>query len=181
MGSATSVVRGLVYAPPMSGRVRLVANAARSNAQVIQLDLIANERLEVSSLFTGGPGAFTAGMNLPLDTTRVTEDTALFAPGDALPLGSGTPAAIGRLGSDRILYTAVSRKRAAGPIATQRTEVTAGGVFYSVRLKLSPAATLGAVFDGAVPAPLFRASVRDQYGDDFVGQGDFGVGKLEVQ
>jgi hypothetical protein len=111
----------------------------------------------------------------------VTGDVALFTPGNALPLGDGTPAAIGRIATDQVLYTAVSRKRVAGPIATQRTEVAAGRVFYSVRLKLQPAATLGAVFDGALPGPRFRATVRDQYGDDFVSQGDFGVGKLEVQ
>jgi hypothetical protein len=37
------------------------------------------------------------------------------------------------------------------------------------------------VFDGAQPTAMFRAAVRDQFGDDFVGQGDFGVGKLEIR
>jgi hypothetical protein len=181
-GSATSTVHGLVYTEPNTGRVRLVANPALSSAQVVQLDLVANERLEISSFFGGGPGSFTAGMNLPIDVAKAADDVALFTPGNALPLGTGTPAAIGRISaSDHILYTAVSRKRAPGPIFNQGTEVAAGRVFYSVRLKLQPDATPGAVFDGAQPPPQFRAAVRDQYGDDFVSQSDFGVGKLEVQ
>jgi len=179
--SAGISVQGLLYTAPTTGRVRLVANPAHSNAQVIQLDLVANERLEVSSFFGGGPGPFAAGMNMPLDTGRVGPDAALFTPGNALPLGSGTPAAIGRLASDNILYTGISRKRTTAPIFTQETEVAAGQVFYSVRLRLQPTATRGPVFDGAQPSPLFRAAVRDQYGDDFVNQGDFGLGKLEVR
>src|SRR5207245_1978466 len=47
-GNAVSTVHGLVYSNPASGRVRLVANAAQSNPQVVQLDLVANERLELS-------------------------------------------------------------------------------------------------------------------------------------
>ena len=178
-------VRSLVYTNPTTGRVRLVANTAQSTAQVVQLDLVANERLEVSSFFGGGPGSFAAGMNLPLDTTRVDADTTLFTSGDALVTGPAAtpvpPVGIGRLGADHVLYTAVSRKRVAGPIFNQETEVKAGQVFYSVRLKLLPSATVGPVFDGQQPSPLFRAAVRDQFGDDFVNQGDFGIGKLEVR
>jgi hypothetical protein len=184
-GNATSTVHGLVYTAPPSGRIRLVANAAKSNAQIVQFDMVANERLEVSSFFGGGPGSFASGMNLPLDTTRADADTTLFATGDALVTGPvATPIApigIGRIGADHVLYTGVSRKRVAGPVFTQETEVKAGQVFYSVRLKLTQTATVGPVFDGAQPSTLFRASVRDQYGDDFVNQGDFGIGKLEVR
>ena len=181
-GSGASTVHGLVYTAPTSGRVRLVANAAQSNAQVVQLDLIANERLEVSSFFGGGPGSFAAGMNLPLDTTRAAADTTLFLPGAALPAGAGIRAAIGRIGAtDHVLYTAISRKRVVGTPFNQETEVQAGQVFYSVRLKLQQAGTVGPVFDGAQPSPLFRAAVRDQYGDDFVSQSDFGLGKLEIR
>lgn len=180
-GSATAAVHGLAYSAPTSGRVRLVANAAQSNGQVVQLDLVANERLELSTFFGGGPGSFAAGMNLPLDTTRVTGDTTLFVPGPALPAGPGTRAAAARIGDDHVLYTAVSRKRVAGTIFVQSTEVQAGQVFYSVRLKLLPGATRGPVFDGAQPSPLYRASVRDQWGDDFVTQSDIGVGRLEVR
>lgn len=180
-GSATAAVHGLVYTAPTSGRVRLVANAAQSTTQVVQLDLVANERLELSTFFGGGPGSFAAGMNLPLDTTRVTGDATLFLPGNALPAGPGTPAAAGRIGDDHVLYAAVSRKRVAGTVFVQSTEVQSGQVFYSVRLKLLPGATRGPVFDGAQPSPLYRAAVRDQWGDDFVGQSDIGVGKLEVR
>jgi hypothetical protein len=185
-GTVSSTVRGLVYTPPTSGRVRLIANAAQSNAHVIQLDLVANERLEMSSFFNsggqpGGPGSFAAGMNLPLDTTRVMADTTLFTRGPALPAGTGTPASIGVIGTDHILYTAVSRKRTPAAIFTQATEVQAGGVFFSVRLKLTPTGTVGSVFDGAQPAALFRAAVRDQFGDDFVNQSEFGIGTLEIR
>jgi hypothetical protein len=186
-GNAATVVHGLVYTAPTSGRVRLVANAAQSNTRVVQLDLVANERLEVSSFFGGGgPGSFAAGMNLPLDTTRVDADTTLFTAGNALVSGPAAtpvlPVGVARIGdTDHVLYTGVTRKRVAGTNFTQRTEVQAGQVFYSVRLKLLQAGSVGPVFDGAQPSTLFRAAVRDQYGDDFVSQGDFGLGKLEVR
>jgi hypothetical protein len=181
-GAGACAVHGLVYTAPASGRVRLVANAAQSNTQVVQLDLVANERLERSSFFGGGPAAFTVGMNLPLDTTRAIGDAALFAPGNALPLGTGTAAAAGRIGaSNGILYTVVSRKRVTGTIFTQSTEVPAGGVFYSVRLKLTQTGAVGAVFDGAQLPAAYRAAIRDQFGDDFVNQGEFGVGRLEIR
>jgi hypothetical protein len=180
-GSALAAVVGLVYSAPTTGRVRLVANAAQSNAQVVQLDMIANERLEVSTFFGGGPGSFATGMNLPLDTTRVGADTPLLIRGAALPAGAGVPASAAAIGSDSVLYAAVSRKRAPGAVFGQSSEVQAGQVFYSVRLKLTATATVGPVFDGGLQSPQFRASVRDQYGDDFVGLTEFGIGKLEVQ
>jgi hypothetical protein len=31
------------------------------------------------------------------------------------------------------------------------------------------------------PSPLFRASIRDQFGDDFINQSDFGLGLLVVK
>jgi hypothetical protein len=180
-GSANVTVHGLVYTAPAAGRVRLIANAAQSNTQVVQLDFVATERLEISSFFGGGPGSFATGMNLPLDTTRVGADTTLFTPGTALPAGAGTRAAMGRIGADHVLYTAVARKRVAGTVFTQVTEVQSGQVFYSVRLKLQQTASAGPVFDGAQPSPLYRSSVRDQYGNDFLTQSEIGVGKLEVR
>jgi hypothetical protein len=69
----------------------------------------------------------------------------------------------------------------AGTIFTQETDVQAGQVFYSVRLKLTQSGSVGAVFDGAQPLAQYHAAVRDQYGDDFVNQGDFGVGRLEIR
>jgi hypothetical protein len=184
-GSATSAVHGLVYTPPAIGRVRFAVNAAQSTTQIVQLDLVANERLETSSFFGGGPGSFAVGMNLPLDTTRVGADATLLTAGNALRIGGATPVppvAVAAIGAtDHVLYTAVSRKRVAGTVFTQETEVQAGQVFYSVRLKLQPAASVGPIFDGGQPSPLYRAAVRDQYGDDFVNQGEFGVGRLEVR
>jgi hypothetical protein len=178
--SATSSVHGLVYTSPDVGRVRLVVNAAQSNAQVVQLDLIANERLAISTFFGGGPGSFAAGMNLPLDTTRAGADAKLFTAGNALPAGAGIAAAAGTLGADHVLYTVISRKRTSAPNFSQVADVLPGRVFYSVRLKLQATATRGVVFDGAQPSPLFRASVMDQYGNDFVTAQDIGIGRLEV-
>jgi hypothetical protein len=179
-GSKAATVHGLVYTQPTAGRIRLVANPA-SNAQVVQLDLVANERLEVSAFF-GGPGSFSAGMNLPLDTTRAGAGSPLFVRGAALPPGPGVPAQMAAIGADHVLYTGVSRKRVTGTaVATQDTDVPAGQVFYSVRLALQATSSVGPVFDGAQPMAMFRAAVRDQFGDDFVGQVDFGVGKLEVR
>lgn len=186
LSSAVARVHGLAYTAPATGRVRLVANPAQSNAQIIQLDLVASERLVVSTFF-GGPGSFSAGMNLPLDTTRVGAGAPLFTRGPALPAGTGVPASVGVLGSDHVLYTGVSRKRTvnpannSNPVALQDTEVQAGQVFYSVKLKLTQNGAPGTVFDGAQPMAMFRAAVRDQFGDDFVGQSDFGVGKLEIR
>lgn len=181
VGSAAARVHGLVYTAPTTGRVRLVANPAQSTAQVVQLDLIASERLEVSTFF-GGPGSFTAGMNLPLDTTRVGAGSPLFTRGPALPAGTGVPASIGVLGTDHVLYTGVSRKRVTGTaVALQDSDVAAGQAFYSVKLQLTQTGAVGTVFDGAQPMAMFRAAVRDQFGDDFVGQSDFGVGKLEIR
>jgi hypothetical protein len=112
----------------------------------------------------------------------VTGDTTLLTAGNALVVGTAQPVSIARIGAtDHVLYSAVSRKRVAGTVFTQSTEVQAGQVFYSLRLRLQSSATVGPVFDGAQPSPLFIAAVRDQYGDNFVGQLDFGIGKLEVQ
>jgi hypothetical protein len=181
LGNAVARVHGLVYTAPTTGRVRLVANGAQSSPQTIQLDLVASERLVVSTFF-GGPGSFSAGMNLPLDTTRVGAGTPLFTRGPALPAGTGVPASVGVLGSDHVLYTGVARKRVTGTaIVQQDTQVEAGVVFYSVKLKLTQNGVAGTVFDGAQPTAMFRAAVRDQFGDDFVGQSDFGVGKLEIR
>jgi hypothetical protein len=188
-GSAAVSVHGLVYTAPTSGKVRLVLNQAQSNTQVVQLDLVANERIEVSSFFGGGPGPHSAGMNLPLDTNRAVADTTLFTSGNAFllqPPGNPAPPpiqpiGIGRIGEgDHVLYTAVSRRRVAGTVFTQLNEVLPGRVFFSIRLRLTPTGTVGPVFDGA-QSPLFRAAVRDQYGDDFVATSQFGIGKLEIR
>jgi hypothetical protein len=184
-GTTAANVHGLVYTAPNTGRVRLVANQAQTNANSIQFDLVANERLEISTFFGGGPGSFSAGMDLPLDTTRIGAGTPLFTSGNALVITTPPPAippiGLGVLGNDHVLYTVVSRKRVAGTIFNQVTEVQAGQVFYSVKLKLTANGPAGTVFDGAAPLAMYRAGVRDQWGNDFVGQSDIGVGKLEIR
>lgn len=185
VGSVGAQVHGLVYTAPNTGRVRLVSNLAQTNTNSIQLDLVANERLEISTFFGGGPGSFSAGMNLPLDTTRVGAGTPLFTSGNALVIANPPPAVspigLGVLANDHVLYTVVSRKRVVGTIFSQVTEVQAGQVFYSVKLKLTPNGVAGTVFDGAAPSAMYRAGVRDQWGNDFVGQSDIGIGKLEIR
>jgi hypothetical protein len=184
-GTSAASVHGLVYTAPNTGRVRLVANQANTNTNTIQFDLVANERLEISSFFGGGPGSFSAGMNLPLDTTRVGAGTPLFTSGNALVITTPPPAippiGLGVLSNDHVLYTVVSRKRVAGTIFNQVTEVQAGQVFYSVKLKLTSNGPAGTVFDGAAPLAMYRAGVRDQWGNDFIGQSDIGIGKLEIR
>jgi hypothetical protein len=182
-GSAAARIHGLVYTGPTAGKVRLVANPAQSNSRVVQLDLIANERIEISSFFGGGPGPHSAGMNLPLDTNRAVADTTLFTSGNAFVIGNPPiqPVGIGRIGeTDHVLYTAVSRRRVPGTVFTQLNEILPGRVFFSIRLRLTQNGTVGPVFDGS-QAPLFRAAVRDQFGDDFVPGAQFGIGKLEIQ
>ncbi|HMC68206.1 MAG TPA: hypothetical protein VKJ07_03550, partial [Mycobacteriales bacterium] len=89
-GTAFQLVHGLIYTdPPAGGKVRLVLNGAAPSAGVVQLDLVSN-----ASLFAVGladpksalglllpssvrNGAFAAGMNLPLDTTKVGPDAQL--------------------------------------------------------------------------------------------------------
>jgi len=117
-GSAFTAVHGLVYTNPAGGRVALVLNAAQSNTQTVQLELVANERLEMyncgstASRLPCGPGSFSAGMNLPIDTAKVAAGAPLFTAGSALAAGAGTPAQKGTINNE-VLYTAVSKKRVA--------------------------------------------------------------------
>jgi hypothetical protein len=60
----------------------------------------------------------------------------------------------------------------------------ANSLYYSLRLKLTPGAAPGTVFDGQALASnaKFRAAVRDRSGSDvFSGTADFAIGKLEVR
>jgi len=212
-GTGSQTVHGLVYTNPASGgKVRLVLNAAASNASVAQLDLVSNTSLFPLTAGTNDTvrnGAFAAGMNLPLDTTKVGPDATLLvtAPPTTSPathavltLGAA-PQAAGAAISNGVLYSGISQKRidatagaaahnARGDVAVRPfpdgSPATAptGSFYYSLRLKLTPGATAGTVFDGQALASniKFRAAVRDRSGSDvFSGAADFAIGKLEVR
>jgi hypothetical protein len=53
--------------------------------------------------------------------------------------------------------------------------------FYSLRLRLTPNAPAGTVFDGQNLGSKFRAAVRDRSGSDVFAGVDFAIGKLEVR
>jgi hypothetical protein len=202
-GTATATVHGLVYADPASGgKVRLIRNAASSASQV-QLDLVSNATLFAVTAGTSDTirnGVFAAGMNLPLDATKVSAGAPLIT--TAVPAGStavlnlGTatsPRAIGAAlnATNAVLYSGISQKRSGTP-ATGTTPVVLGDAslrpfpggnsfYYSLTLRLVAGATAGAVFDGASLGSKFHAAVRDRSGTDVFQNADFAIGRLEVR
>jgi len=200
-GSGSQIVRGLLYTNPATGgKVRLVLNAAASNASVVQLDLVSNTSLFPLTTGTNDSvrnGVFAAGMNLPLDASKVGPDVTLLR--TTAPAGSGAvlvlgnaPQAVGAALSNGVLYSGISQKRfdtTAGTGSNNRRGDVAvrpfpGGnsFYYSLRLKLTPGASPGTVFDGQALASNFRAAVRDRSGTDvYSGVADFSIGKLEVR
>ena len=190
-GSATTSVHGFVYTNPNPnfGKVQLMVNAANSTASVVQLDLIATTATSATSGAAGRNGAYSAGMNLPLDPTRATADTTplVEAISGVRVLNTGsTPKAVGAAfvttsPTTAILYTGLSQKRAGAGAVTNDVSIVYGRTFYSVRLKLAAAAAVGTVFDGAALPATFRAAVRDRSVSDVITQADFALGKLEVK
>ncbi|HET9155517.1 MAG TPA: hypothetical protein VFN91_02540 [Myxococcaceae bacterium] len=191
----TVTVHGLVYTDPApGGKVRLVRNAS-SNARLVRLDLVSNTSLFISGAgATARNGAFGAGMNLPLDVTKVGPDATLLdvtapAPSTAiLALGTGPQAKAATLNAARgVLYSGISQKRTEAGSATVRGDVavrpfpSTTSFYYSVRLVLTPGAAVGTVFDGAALPAGFRAAVRDRSGSDVFSGPDFAIGKLEVR
>ncbi|HEY6910397.1 MAG TPA: hypothetical protein VI356_13555, partial [Myxococcales bacterium] len=154
-GSGSQTVHGLVYTNPATGgKVRLVANAT-SNASVVQLDLVSNTSLFPLTAGTNDTvrnGAFAAGMNLPLDSTKVGPDATLLVttPPTTVPASSAVlnlgaaPQAVGAAIANGVLYSGVSQKRidaTAGPGANNaRGDVAvrpfpgAASFYYSLRL-----------------------------------------------
>jgi hypothetical protein len=211
-GTGLQAVHGLVYtAPPSGGKVRLVANAA-TTASFVQLDLVSNATLQTfrntavetqlacaATACSRRNGAFGAGLNLPLDVTKVSADTTLIS--TTPPAGSvavftlgPAPQAVAALINtvNAVLYSGVSQKRAetVGATTTLRGDASvspypgvagSGGFYYSLRLRLVPGAAVGPVFDGANLGAKFRAAVRDRSGSDVFSNADFAIGKLEVR
>ncbi len=173
--AATANVRvhGLVYTDPAQSNpaVKLVLNAAASNAHSVQLDLVANRPV---------PAGFAVGMNLPADSSRVTLHPSPLLDGNVFDPGAPPKAEAIRLVAG-VLYSGLSQKAAGAGGGKTDVAVAAGGTYYSIRLALAASATPGTVFDGSSPMRGFRAAVRDLLGDDAVPQRDFAVGKLEVR
>jgi hypothetical protein len=181
-------VQGFVYTDPSNhGRVRLVVNQAASSASVVQLDLVNVSQLIATSAggtFVRG-GAYSAGMNLPLDVTRVTADATLLVEPPAavgsFNLGTAPKAAAATLAPTGVLYSGVSQKAAGAGGTNADVSLVAGRTLYSVRLLLPATATAGTVFDGANLDARFRAAVRSRTGDEVFSLQDFNLGKLEVR
>jgi hypothetical protein len=212
IGTALQLVHGLVYSDPaLGGMVRLVLNSAASTTSTVQLDLVSNTSLfplGLSDPLSSGRvlpstvrnGVFAAGMNLPLDSSKIEPDPQLLvlpAPSNAI-LGLGaTPQAVGAALTNGVLYSGISQKRFDATLNCtsctndhQRGDVqvrpfpAATSLYYSVRVKLTPGAVPGVVFDGQALASntKFRAAVRDRSGTDvFAGTADFAIGRLEVK
>lgn len=166
-------VHGLVYTDPAQSNpaVKLVLNAAVSNAHLVQLDLVAARPV---------PAGFAAGMNLPADSSRVSLFPVPLLEGNVFDPGAPPKAEIVRLAGG-VLYSGLSQKAGGAGGGKADVAVAAGGTYYSVRLVLAASATPGIVFDGSSPVRGFRAAVRDLLGNDTVSQRDFAVGKLEVR
>ncbi len=198
-GTGTQTVHGLVYTDPSSGgKVRVVKNAA-STASIVQLDVVSNTSLFAVTLGTNDSvrnGVFAAGMNLPLDTAKVGPDATFLvttAPAGSsalLSLGTGTQAKAAAI-NNGVLYSGISQKRvdatAGAASNNMRGDVSvrpfpgASSFYYSLRLKLTPGAAAGTVFDGQNLGAKFHAAVRDRSGSDVFQNADFAVGKLEVR
>ena len=197
--SRAASVHGLVYTNPASGgKVRLILNAT-SSASVVQLDLVSNATLFPLTAGTNDTvrnGVFAAGMNLPLDTTKVGPDTTLLltnAPSGStavLNLGTGTQAKGAAINATNgVLYSGISQKRVdststsgglRGDVAV-RPFPGSTSYYYSVRLALTSGAAVGTVFDGQALSTKFHAAVRDRSGSDVFAGPDFAIGKLEIR
>jgi len=200
-GTGTQTVHGLVYTDPATGgKVRLVKNPS-SSASFVQLDLVSNATLFAIS--AGGAnirnGVFAAGMNLPLDATKVAAGTSLIT--TTAPAGStsvlnlatglaGSPRAVAAALTPTVLYSGVSQKRSANngtPTPTLTGDASlrpfpgVASYYYSLTLKLVPGAAPGAIFDGQNLGAKFHAAVRDRSGTDVFQNADFSLGRLEIR
>jgi hypothetical protein len=178
-GSATLTITPplatrLVYTdPPSGGTVRLVRNAATTDALVV-LDVVT----------TAPISGFAVGMNVPLVTRSILLDGSGIVPGAALPAGSSPPAAAAALPAAGplagFLVSGLSQKAGGSGAVPTDSAVPAGAVLYTLRLGLSPTGVVGVIFDGSAPGAGFVAAVRDRAGNDVVPFGDFRLGRLEA-
>jgi hypothetical protein len=172
-GGASVRVHGLVYTDPAQSNpaVKLVLNAAGSNAHLVQLDLVAARPV---------PAGFAVGMDLPADSSKVSLFPVPLLEGNVFDPGAPPKAEVVRLAAG-VLYSGLSQKAGGAGGGKVDVAIAAGGTYYSIRLALAAAAAPGTVFDGSTPMRGFRAAVRDLLGNDAVSQRDFAIGKLEVR
>lgn len=160
--------------PPAGGALRLVKNAASTEASVV-LDFVVGEQPLVG---------YSTGFDLPLDATKVT--LGAFTPGTALDPGSA-PAAIGAaiplqgpLANN--LVVAVSQKATGGgAVATDAVLAPRALVFQISLDRIDPPTTAGVIFDGLDPEfRLPSGGLRDRTGLTVVAEPDVAIGKLEI-
>jgi uncharacterized lipoprotein NlpE involved in copper resistance len=160
------------YVPPTGGKIALLPNVAASSPSVAVLDLVALVDL------TG----YFVGFDLAVDATKLNPPADLITVGNALDPGTNMPAlkaAIPTTGPlANALVTGVSQKAAGSGAKPNDAAITAGQIFYTVKLPLTAAATAGTIFDGTVAKNKIRAGLRNKAGTEVVGAADFMIGKL---
>jgi hypothetical protein len=168
----------LAYANPTgAAKVRLVRDDTLSSDTSITL------RLEAAAPF----GAYSIGLDLPIDPSKIVPASFVMTPGTVLQPGQApSVAAVGaKLPTSgplaNVLVTGISQRPTGTGAVTADTAVTAGQVFYTIKLDMPATPNFGVVFDGANPGPRFRAGVRDRTGTEVVAPAEFGIGKLEVR
>jgi hypothetical protein len=164
--------------PPAGGKLRLIRSPA-STPTALTLDLVVAPGETVT--------AYSVGLNLPLDPSKVTLDrTTPMTPGTALNPGSAPAAALATLPQSGplkgTLVSGQSQKASGAGAVTTDTPLPANTLLYSVTLTLLPGATPGVVFDGTTAGFALRsAGARNRIGTTVVEAKDVAIGKLLVK
>lgn len=157
------------YTNPHGGKLQLVEKARNGNAMTLAL-VVGDASL------TG----FSAGFDLPLDTTRV--KLTSFTPGTALDPGPAPLAAKGVIGDEAplagVLVVGISQKATAHPSDAQ---LPSGAELLELELTRIDGAASGTVFDGtASDFVLPSGGLMDRMGNQVVAPSDVAIGKLVV-
>lgn len=168
----------LAYTNPTApAKVRLVRDDVRSTDTSIVL------RLEAAASFSG----YSIGLDLPIDPAKIVPATFVMTPGTVFNPGQApsVPAVGSKLPASGplagVLVTGISQRPTGTGAVAGNTAVTAGQVFYTLKLDMPAIPNFGLVFDGANLGPRFRAGVRDRAGTEVVAPSEFAIGKLEVR
>jgi len=168
----------LTYTNPTApAKVRLVRDDVSSTDTSIVL------RLEAAASFSG----YSIGLDLPIDPTKIVPASFVMTPGAVFSPGQApsVPAVASKLPTSGplagVLVTGISQRPTGTGAVAGNTQVTAGQVFYTIKLDMPATPNFGVVFDGANPGPRFRAGVRDRTGTEVVAPSEFAIGKLEVR
>lgn len=163
---------GLSYTDPVTGKVKLVQDAAASTSSHLVLKLVVGD-----TALSG----FGVALNLPAGASQVTlgsgvtANPAVIDPGGTMLTGkqltSGPMAGVITLG--------VARKK---QVATDGdVTLPAGATLLTFALDLAAQAPSGVVFDGAAGAKALRGAVIAAGGQEVVGTSGFGIGRLAIQ